>query len=64
MSNITCLMSNESACGLLSGVFLLGGGLGILLYKVCTIKNFVKDGKVYRNILEAPVYGTCAAEQV
>ena len=64
MSNITCLMSNENACGLLSGVFLLGGGLGILLYQVCTIKNFVKDGKVYRNILEAPVYGTCAAEQV
>ena len=56
-------MSNENACGLLSGVFLLGGGLGILLYQVCTIKNFVKDGKVYRNILEAPVYGTCA-EQV
>ena len=53
-------MSNESACGLLSGVFLLGGGLGILLYQVCTIKNFVKDGKVYRNILEAPVYGTVA----
>ena len=43
MSNISCLMSNESACGLLSGVFLLGGGLGILLYQVCTIKNFVKD---------------------
>ena len=63
MSNITCLMSNESAWGLLRGVFLLGGGLGILLYQVCTIKNFVKDGKVYRNILEAPVYGTCA-EQV
>ena len=60
MSNITCLMSNESACELLSGVFLLGGGLGILLYQVCTIKNFVKDGKVYRNILEAPVYGTVA----
>ncbi len=58
MSNITCLMSNESACGLLSGVFLLGGGLGILLYQVCTIKNFVKDGKIYRNILDAPVYGT------
>ena len=51
-------MSNESACELLSGVFLLGGGLGILLYQVCTIKNFVKDGKIYRNILEAPVYGT------
>ena len=60
MSNITCLMSNESACELLSGVFLLGGGLGILLYQVCTIKNFVKDGKVYRNILDAPVYGTVA----
>ena len=60
MSNITCLMSNESACGLLSGVFLLGGGLGILLYQVCTIKNFVKDGKVYRNILDAPVYGATA----
>jgi len=58
MSNITCLMSNESAGGLLSGIFLLGGGFGILLYQVCVIKNFTKDGKVYRNILDAPVYGT------
>ena len=61
MSNSSCLMSNESAGGLLSGFFLLGGGLGILLYKLCMIKNFVKDGKVYRNILDAPVYGTTAS---
>jgi len=35
MSNITCLISNESVGVLLSGVFLLGGGFGILLYQVC-----------------------------
>ena len=64
MSNCSCLLSNAAAGGILGGTLLLGGGFGVILYKLCTIKSFVKDGVLYRNILEAPVYGTCAAEQV
>lgn len=63
MSNCSCLLSNETAGGILGGTLILGGGFGIILYKLCTIKSFVKDGVLYRNILDAPVYGT-TAEQV
>ena len=58
MSNCSCLLSNAAAGGILGGTLLLGGGFGVILYKLCTIKSFVKDGVLYRNILDAPVYGT------
>ena len=54
MTECFCLLSNESAGGILGGTLLLGGGFGIILYKLCTIKSFVKDGVLYRNILDAP----------
>ena len=63
MSNCSCLLSNAAAGGILGGTLLFGGGFGVILYKLCTIKSFVKDGVLYRNILDAPVYGT-TAEQV
>ncbi len=64
MTECFCLLSNESAGGILGGTLLLGGGFGIILYKLCTIKSFVKDGVLYRNILDAPVYGTTAEQMV
>ncbi len=64
MSNCSCLLSNDAAGVILGGTLILGGGFGIILCKLCSIKSFVKDGVLYRNILDAPVYGATAEEKV
>jgi len=53
-------MTNDSAGGLLAGVFVTGGLFCTAMFQLCTIKTVIKNGKVYKNILEAPVYGTAA----
>ena len=53
-------MTNDSAGGLLAGVFVSGGLFCTAMYQLCTIKTVIKNGKTYKNILEAPVYGTAS----
>ncbi len=60
MSNCSCFMTNDSAGGLLAGVFVTGGLFCTAMFQLCTIKTVIKNGKVYKNILDAPVYGTAA----
>ena len=52
-------MTNDSAGGLLAGVCYRW----IILHSYVSImhnKTVIKNGKTYKNILEAPVYGTAS----